>query len=73
MLRAVAEASRSKGDKSGRQLLGVTLMRLFYFEELPPEAMQLLMPLFQVPAVPLQQNWQAGCRAVCCTHWLRCM
>ena len=47
VLRALAEAQRST-EKAGRQALAALLLRLFYFEELPPEAVVQLMPLFQV-------------------------
>ncbi|PSC76102.1 short-chain dehydrogenase [Micractinium conductrix] len=46
VLRALAEAQRST-EKAGRQALAALLLRLFYFEELPPEAVVQLMPLFQ--------------------------
>ena len=49
VLRALADAARA-GDKSGRQQLVGLLLRLFFFEELPPEAIHQLMPLFQVGA-----------------------
>lgn len=49
VLRALADAARAN-DKAGRAQLGALLLRLFYFEELPPEAAQLLAPLLQVRA-----------------------
>lgn len=50
VLRALADAMRAN-DKAGRaQLMGL-LLRLFFFEELPPEAMVQLVPLFQVGVV----------------------
>lgn len=47
VLRALADAIRAN-DKAGRAQLVAPLLRLFFFEELPPEAVQLLVPLFQV-------------------------
>lgn len=47
VLRALADAVRSK-DKAGRQQLTALLLRLFFFEELPPEAVAAMLPLFQV-------------------------
>lgn len=49
VLRALVEGVRSN-DKNARQQLVALLLRLFFFEELPPEAMQLVVPLFQVHA-----------------------
>lgn len=46
VLRGLSEAVRSN-DKNARQQLGGLLLRLFFFEELPPESMQLVVPLFQ--------------------------
>ncbi|KAL4422766.1 hypothetical protein ABPG75_008963 [Micractinium tetrahymenae] len=46
VLRALADAIRAN-DKAGRAQLVALLLRLFFFEELPPEAVQLLVPLFQ--------------------------
>ena len=46
VLRALADAVRA-GDKAGRAQLMSLLLRLFFFEELPPEAMTALVPLFQ--------------------------
>jgi hypothetical protein len=73
VLRALAEAVRSK-DKNARQQLMGLLLRLFFYEELPPEAIQLLVPLFQVPlplpAAPFNlaaaQQWCQACTQ--CDH-----
>lgn len=46
VLRALADAVRA-GDKAGRAQLMSLLLRLFFFEELPPEAVTTLLPLFQ--------------------------
>ena len=46
VLRALADAVRA-GDKAGRAQLMSLLLRLFFFEELPPEAVNALLPLFQ--------------------------
>lgn len=46
VLRALADAVRSN-DKAGRAQLVGLLLRLFFYEELPTEAVQLLVPLFQ--------------------------
>lgn len=49
VLRALADAVRA-GDKAGRAQLMSLLLRLFFFEELPPGAVTTLLPLFQAGA-----------------------
>lgn len=49
VLRALVDAVRA-GDKAGRAQLMSLLLRLFFFEELPPGAVTTLLPLFQAGA-----------------------
>lgn len=63
VLRALTEAIRSN-DKAGRQQLVGLLLRLFFYEELPPEAVQLLLPLFQVRRL-LGAGWRSACSRGC--------
>ena len=78
VLRALADAARGGADKGGSssnkpQLMGA-LLRLFYFEELPPEAVHLLLPLFQVGAgrweLGLPQHSGGRCRTI--VTWNAC-
>lgn len=57
VLRALADAIRVN-DKAGRAQLVALLLRLFFFEELPPEAVQLFVPLFRVGKGTWVLRWQ---------------
>jgi hypothetical protein len=56
VLRMLSEAVRSN-DKNARQALVSLLVRLFFFEELPPESMQLVVPLFQASVLATFGWW----------------
>lgn len=66
--RAVTEALRGTDNKEGRKALAGLLTRFFLFEELPPDVMLQLAPLFQVGADafviastdPMPQRWGNG-------------
>ncbi len=41
-------AGKDARDNKGKQALGATLIRLFFYEDIPLHVMQQLLPLYQV-------------------------
>jgi hypothetical protein len=64
------------GDKTGRQQLYGILLRLFFYEELPPDLIQQLVPLLQASLCAAAACATAAVSSLCCEqleglwqHW----